>query len=461
MNALTPFVRGATPLPLTRGGKTAKALRLAEINDAEAGDHRLQDRAGYHPAYALAIREARFDRARLIDGVKRGRLWRGLKTDEAREHWYSAPAFNAPCVPLAEMVYHRGLLVGRVLEAPLRVYLWTTHIWRQSVRLAFCPRGVLVGYFKSRDEARLALRGRFREAWADVGQIWLSDPSRLLVDPDASAKPPIGRHYARWSARGKSKGPESLSAFERLSGQIGARRTPSADEERDLLERYRATGHLHPRLLRPALIAAKGASKKWPAASFEDLFAVAAAAVRAVLDEFDPSRYRLSTFAQRPIQWAIVDYLTEAGILHPRGEANAWLKARVLLPLGLVAPAAGAAAGDDNADNDYSAGKAVPAWEYAEFDADELSDLTELLAHIEDEREKQAVTALLAGDVTQKEVARKLHVSEATLSRILAGAVEKLRGLAAIPAAARRRPQPRRRLNPQTTKGSVGAQPCV
>jgi DNA-directed RNA polymerase specialized sigma24 family protein len=93
-------------------------------------------------------------------------------------------------------------------------------------------------------------------------------------------------------------------------------------------------------------------------------------------------------------------------------------------------------ASDDNADNDYSAGKAVQAWEYAEFDADELSDLTELLAHIEDEREKQAVTALLAGDVTQKEVARQLHVSEATLSRILAGAVEKLRGLAAIPAAA-------------------------
>ena len=460
MNALTPFVRGATPLPLTRGGKTAKALRLAEINDAEAGDHRLQDRAGYHPAYALAIREARFDRARLIDGVKRGRLWRALKTDEAREHWYSARlSMRRACRWL-----RWSTIVGSYRACPrgsAPSLSWTTHIWRQSVWLAFCPRGVLVGYFKSRDEARLALRGRFREAWADVGQIWLSDPSRLLVDPDASAKPPIGRHYARWSARGKSKGPESLSAFERLSGQIGARRTPSADEERDLLERYRATGHLHPRLLRPALIAAKGASKKWPAASFEDLFAVAAAAVRAVLDEFDPSRYRLSTFAQRPIQWAIVDYLTEAGILHPRGEANAWLKARVLLPLGLVAPAAGAAAGDDNADNDYSAGKAVPAWEYAEFDADELSDLTELLAHIEDEREKQAVTALLAGDVTQKEVARKLHVSEATLSQILAGAVEKLRGLAAIPAAARRRPQPRRRLNPQTTKGSVGAQPCV
>ena len=304
--------------------------------------------------------------------------------------------------------------------------------------LAFCPRGELVGYFKSRNEARLALRNDFREAWADVGQIWRSDPSRLLVDPDASAKPPIGRHYARWSTSGKSKESESLSAFEQLSGQIGAWRTLSADEERDLLDRYRSTGHPHPRLLRPALIAAKGAAKKWPAANFEDLFAAAAAAMPAVLDEFDPGRYRLSTFAQRPIQWAIIDHLTAAGTLHPRGDANARLKAQVLRPLGLVARPAGAAAGDgdDNADNDYSAGKAVQAWEYAEFDADAFSDLTKLLAHIEDEREKQAVTALLAGDVTQKEVARQLHVSEATLSRILAGAVEKLRGLAAIPAAA-------------------------
>ena len=76
MNALIPLPRAATPAALTRGGKSAKALRLAEQRDAEQHDYRLQDRFGYHPVHALAIREIRFDRARLIDGLERGPVWR-------------------------------------------------------------------------------------------------------------------------------------------------------------------------------------------------------------------------------------------------------------------------------------------------------------------------------------------------------------------------------------------------
>src|SRR6202042_3705309 len=129
-----------------------------------------------------------------------------LRTTEARDHFYAAPAFDAPVVcALGEVLHYHGFVVGRVIEAPLRVYLWATRVWRQSVWVAFCPRGELVGYFKSRNEARLALGERFREARADVGQIWRRDPSRLLVDPDASAKPSIGRHYERWSTSGESR----------------------------------------------------------------------------------------------------------------------------------------------------------------------------------------------------------------------------------------------------------------
>jgi DNA-directed RNA polymerase specialized sigma subunit len=337
---------------------------------------------------------------------------------------------------LGEVLHYHGFVVGRVIEAPLRVYLWATRVWRQSVWVAFCPRGELVGYFKSRNEARLALGERFREARADVGQIWRRDPSRLLVDPDASAKPSIGRHYERWSTSGESRKSESLSAFERLSGQIGAWRTLSADEERDLLERYKATGHPHPRLLRPALIAAKAAAKKWPDAHVEDLFAVTAAAMPAVLAKFDPTHSRLSTFANRPLDWAITDCLVALGILHPRGDPNAWLKAQVLRPLELVAPAVGAAAddGDDDADSDYSAGEADLAWKAAMFDADFLGTVTELLASLEGGIERRMVSALLGGDLTQKEVAAQLPVSEATVSRARASAYVKLCSLAGVPA---------------------------
>jgi hypothetical protein len=41
VNAITPVIQTATPPSLTRGGKTAKALRRAEQRDAEQFDYRL------------------------------------------------------------------------------------------------------------------------------------------------------------------------------------------------------------------------------------------------------------------------------------------------------------------------------------------------------------------------------------------------------------------------------------
>jgi RNA polymerase sigma factor (sigma-70 family) len=260
----------------------------------------------------------------------------------------------------------------------------------------------------------------------------------MLVDPVRHGKPPIGRFYARWTGPSAKNTDGSLgSGFDRMVAHIQAWQGLSADEEREHIESYRRDGHLHARLLRSALIAAKGAAKKWPDAHLEDLFAVAAAAMPAVLNKFDPACGRLSTLAHRAVQWAIVDCLTAAGILHQRADANAVAKAKLLRPIELVAPVAGAAAddGDDSADNDYSVGKAGQAWEYAEYDADELSDLTELLATLEEGPEKQAVTALLDG-LTQKEIAAQLNVSEPTVSRALASAYAKLRSLVGIPAAA-------------------------
>ena len=191
----------------------------------------------------------------------------------------------------------------------------------------------------------------------------------MQVDPDDNDEPPIGRHYARWTGTSAKNNDESLgSSFDRKVAQIQAWRELSADEEREHVERYRRDGHLHPRLLRPALIAAKDAAKKWPDASFEDLFAVAATAMPGVLDEFDPTCGRLSTFAQLPIQWAIVDCLTAAGLLYPRSDPNAAAKAQVLRPLELVVPTAGDAAGDgdDKGDSDWSAGEAELEWKAAD-----------------------------------------------------------------------------------------------
>ena len=156
-----------------------------------------------------------------------------------------------------------------------------------------------------------------------------------------------------------------------------------------------------------------------------------------VLAKFDPMCGRLSTFAHRPVQWAIADCLIAQGILHERADPNALAKAQVLWPLELVAPAASAAAddGDDNADNDYSADEAVLAWKADEFDADQLGGLSRLLAQLEPGNGKDAVTALLGG-LTQKEIAAQLHVSEPTVSRALTSAYAKLRSLVDVPAAA-------------------------
>jgi hypothetical protein len=254
VNALIPFPHAATPSVLTRGGKTAKALRRAEVNDAEQQDYRLQDRSGYHPAHALAIREARFDRARLIDGVKRGPLWRSLRTDEAREHWYSASAFNAPCVPLAETAHHRGFLIGRVLEVPVAVYVWATNVWQRVMWLAFCPYGERIGTYMSRGEALGALYCRFREEWTTVEQLWLNDSSRharrtagahdgyeLLDDygdlegdacgetaPTVASKPPAGEEpIGGPSVRRLSHGEErELSAAAKAGDNVGANAWP-------------------------------------------------------------------------------------------------------------------------------------------------------------------------------------------------------------------------------------------
>jgi Sigma-70, region 4 len=92
------------------------------------------------------------------------------------------------------------------------------------------------------------------------------------------------------------------------------------------------------------------------------------------------------------------------------------------------------AEGDDQ--NPYDANAADLAWKTATFDTDELGGLPGLLAHLEAGIAKDVVTALLGGDLTQREVAARLRVSESTVSRALARAIEKLRGLAASPAAA-------------------------
>jgi hypothetical protein len=211
VNAIVALSRAATPV-----SKTAKALLLAELNDAEAGDHRLQDRAGYHPARALAIRETRFDRARLIDGVKRGPLWPSLRTDEAREHWYSAPAFNAVIshAPEDNPVWRDDCLIDYLREVPLTLELYSPREGRYHRNCwGAWSRDSWLGIYPTLADGRVAVLRHRR----DAGERWVAEHrDRVLVDPDASAEPPIGRHYARWSARGKSKGPESLSAFERF-----------------------------------------------------------------------------------------------------------------------------------------------------------------------------------------------------------------------------------------------------
>jgi RNA polymerase sigma factor (sigma-70 family) len=443
VNALTPFIRTATPLSLTRGGKTARALRRAEQRDAEQHDYRLPDRFGYHPVHALAIREARFDWARPIDGVKRGPVWRkhGQDTDVVLDRnsrpgpaWFSASSFDAaiPRVPDDSLVWHDDRQIGYLREVPLALEFYSSREgrYRRHCWGAWSPDRWLGIY-----PTRAAARGALLRNHTDAGNRWAAEhPGRMLVDPDDSAKPSIGRHYARWTRPGAKNKGESLSAFERLCGQIMAWRKLAADEEREHVERYRRDRCLHPRLLRPAHIAAKAAARKW-CAGIEDLFAVAAAAMPAVLDEFDPSRNRLSTFAQRPLQWAIADYLTATGLLHPGSDPKALAKAEVLRPLQLVAPAPSAAAddGDDEGDSDYSADEAWSAWRADVFDADALSSLSGLLARLEDGIAKDVVTVLLGGDLTQKEIAAQLNVSEPTVSRALAKAYAKLRNLAAVP----------------------------
>ena len=314
MNALTPFARAATPVALSRGGKTAKALCLAEESDAEQHDYRLEDRSGYHPAYALAIREARFDRARLIDSKVRGPLWRSLRTDEAREHWYSAPAFNAPCVPLAETVYHRAFLVGRIVEAPLRVYLWATRVWQQSVWLAFCPHGEHIGWFHSRGEALGALYLRFREEWTTVEQLWRrTDASRErfngrgahgyeLLDDDgeiiADSEPDLCDEEPPTVA------PKPLPREKPIAGP--SVRRLSRGEERELSAAAKAGNfRARERLAVEALAAAHFVVLRFKQAyrdiTYDDFMSAAQPAILRALRAFDPGEYRLKTLVDKAV----------------------------------------------------------------------------------------------------------------------------------------------------------------
>jgi hypothetical protein len=152
VNALVPLPRAAMPVALTRGGKTAKALRLAEQRDAEQHDYRLQDRFGYHPVHALAIREIRFDRPKLVDGKARGPVWHkhGRDTDVVWDRngrpgaaWFSASSFDAaiPRAPDDNLVWHDDRQIGYLREVPptLELYSAEEGLYRRHCWVAWRP----------------------------------------------------------------------------------------------------------------------------------------------------------------------------------------------------------------------------------------------------------------------------------------------------------------------------------
>ena len=160
--------------------------------------------------------------------------------------------------------------------------------------------------------------------------------------------------------------------------------------------------------------------------SYDDFMSAAQPAILRALRTFDPREYRLKTLVDKAVSNELRKY----------AKRRVKLAKRELLTDFRNYNSYNGAEGDDQ--NPYDANAADLAWKTTTVDADSLSDLSGLLARLEDGIAKASITTLLAGDVdlTQGEIAKRLGVSEATVSRALVKAYAKLRALAAVPAAA-------------------------
>jgi RNA polymerase sigma-B factor len=136
----------------------------------------------------------------------------------------------------------------------------------------------------------------------------------------------------------------------------------------------------------------------------DDLAQVGALALVRAVDRCDPSRRELSAYLARCVDGAVRNYLRDGGSVVRR-------------PRRLATPAAPVVPLDD---------------ELADV-ADELDDAlldraaVATAARVLDERERWIVLRVYFCDLTQAEVASELDISQAQVSRLLAGAIRKMR----------------------------------
>ena len=202
MNAVVPLPRAATPAALTRGGKSA-GLRLAEQRDAEQHDYRLQDRFGYHPVHALAIREIRFDRA---EAYRRPGARPGLRANTVKMLTCSGPPAGGPVwfsasKPSTRLFRVRRTTTWLALRTPDRLLTRGSESL-ESIRRKRDATVDIAGARGAPDRCLAPIRRVEPPAppYCAIiagGKRWgIEHPDRMLVDPDDSGTPPIGMHYA-------------------------------------------------------------------------------------------------------------------------------------------------------------------------------------------------------------------------------------------------------------------------
>jgi RNA polymerase sigma factor (sigma-70 family) len=362
------------------------------------------------PERELALRESAEAKAGLIaDG--HGPLWHRLGTAEAREPCFaghSGPSFAAP-IPTATdgtPVWFRDHLLGfvRQIQTAVHKYSDTSGEVRRGDWAAWSVDGGWLGTRPSRGKALAAVFEAAREAIEQR-----RDPTRVLVDPPFRIT--SRDHRGELVKRQR----ESVG----LVGQIEPGRELMPDEELSLLELYRQTGHLSPRILREAFFAACAVKKKFPGYDFEELFAIAAARMPDILAAFDPARYRLSTFATKPCQWAIMDHLRWRRRIEIREVPQ-----EVLTRVGK----------DDGGEYEVEP-LAELEWRADEFDSDWTGEsAARWLVAALDDRERE-VLELRHGDgpMTLAQTAAKMGISPTRVRQLEKRALAKLRAAAPMP----------------------------
>ncbi|HET8527300.1 MAG TPA: sigma-70 family RNA polymerase sigma factor [Gaiellaceae bacterium] len=177
-----------------------------------------------------------------------------------------------------------------------------------------------------------------------------------------------------------------------------------------------------------------------PGAGFDDLVQAGAVGLVAASRRYDAARGAFGPYAAATIEGEMRRYLRDRAstVRVPRREQA---RARALreAPQGTPLPAAAAAAGlslDEARRALAGASATVPLGALDDRECPEASEaieacerralVEELLAALSP-RERAAVVLRFGSDLPQREIGRRLHLSQSQTSRVLSGALEKLR----------------------------------